>query len=568
MKILGLSCYNGHDSAACLVVDGQLVAFAEEERFNRVKHTRDYPKQAIDFCLKQGKVSFDDIDYVAHFWKPHLEVTGNLGHFFRYFPKTLSLLKSNPSHKGFVSNLIEVLSLRKTLSRQNGAGKKTRLIRIHHHRAHAASTFFLSPFEKAAILTLDSRGESTSGLLARGNGNRITPLKTLNAIDQSLGNLYATLTDYLGYEVNEGEGKVMGLAAYGTPALVEDFRKLVFFQPQGSFRFDMSYFNYHLQGQKSWYSGKLVELLGPPRHPEEKVEQRHADIAYGLQKLLEEIALHLARWLHEATGETNLCLAGGVALNCLMNRTLLDRGPFKRIFVQPAASDSGTAIGCAYHVYHTLLGRPRCFQMEHMYWGPEYTDSEIEKELQCRRIPYEKLDQPEKKAAQLLADGKIVGWFQGRMEGGPRALGNRSILGDPRRADMKDILNRRVKNRESFRPFAPSVLEEEMASFFDTPELLPFMTVIANIHPEKRSLIPAVTHVDGTARVQSVSKKTNPRYWNLIHEFQNITGIPVVLNTSFNEKEPIVCNPSQAIECFQRTHMDALIMGSCYLQHK
>lgn len=565
MYILGINCYNAHDSAACIIRDGQLIAFAEEERFNRQKHTNVYPYNAVEYCLNKSNVSRSEKIIVGFYWQPISEIAGNFLHVVKYFPRSLNLLRANEAKKGFANNLFLQLRLPSHIKKIHNL-KDIEFNYIEHHLAHAASTFFLSGFEDAAILTLDSRGESSSGILAQGKGIRIRRLSQLNAITQSLGNLYATFTDFLGFKVNNDEWKVMGLSAYGGPAYNAAFEKIIRLMPHGRFELDMAYFLYYIYGQKRWYSQKCRELFGEPRELDSPLEKRHEDIAFGLQYVLEKAALHIVAYLRAQVNSDNLCLAGGVALNCLMNAKILEQGGFKNLFIQPAAHDAGCSIGAAYYIYHILLRNKKRFKLEHIYLGPDFSNEEIEKILIAKRLNYRFCGDICGVAAKNISLGRILGWFQGSMEAGPRALGNRSILADPRRKEMKSILNMRVKHRESFRPFAPSVLEERYQEYFELKTVSPFMLFIAKVREEKRNEIPAVVHVDGTARVQTVSRLANPKFWEVIHNFERITGVPVVLNTSFNENEPIVCTPENAIECFLRTEMDTLCIGDFILE--
>jgi carbamoyltransferase len=438
---------------------------------------------------------------------------------------------------------------------------------VYHHLAHAASSFFLSPYHEAAVLVVDGLGELTSTSIGHGEGGKIRLLNE-QFFPHSLGLLYSLVTDYLGFEANSDEYKVMGLASYGKPAFYESFSNFVQLTADGMFRLNLEYFNPGFRGP-NYLGEKFYKTFGPVRQRGEAVTERHADIAASLQKCLEEAVFHIANHLHNLTGQKQLCLAGGVALNCSMNGKLIERTPFKQVFIQPAANDPGTAIGAAYYVYHQTLGHRRDFQMTHAYLGPEYSNEEIKKALDLAKQMYAFFEEPEllKYAAKLLAEGKIVGWFQGRMEWGPRALGNRSILADPTRSDMKDIINYYVKHREEFRPFAPAVVEERAKEFFEVSEPSPFMLFACRVKEEAKNKIPAVTHIDGTARVQTISRDVNARFYNLIVEFERLRGVPVLLNTSFNIMgEPIVCTPRDAVRCFAACGMDALVIGNFLLE--
>jgi carbamoyltransferase len=457
--------------------------------------------------------------------------------------------------------------------------------RIEHHVAHLASTYFVSPFDHAAVLSVDGLGDFASAMWATGEGNKLHPYG-VTTFPHSLGMYYTALTQYLGFWKFGDEYKVMGLGAYGTPRFLDEFRKIVRADSGMKLRLNLDYFTHQLQGpEMTWrdagttpvlgrlFSAYLEKRLGPTRKADEPVEQRHRDLAASMQAALEEVLLKHVSELAARTKEKSLCLAGGVAFNCVANGKMLDHTPFEKIYVQPAAGDAGLSVGAAFSVQHSILGRPRSFVMEHAGWGPSYSHAEIAEAVR-QRIPnsdgieIEEMDEDPlaQAAAREIADGRILGWYQGRAEWGPRALGNRSIVADPRRAEMKDILNERIKHREMFRPFAPSILEEATGEYFERTHPSPFMTFAYHVRPEKRSVIPAPTHVDGTARLQTVSRRTNPLYWKLIRAFGDLTGVPVVVNTSFNDNEPIVCKPEEAIDCFLRTRMDALVMGNLILR--
>lgn len=556
MNILGINCFS-HDTSACLLMDGEVVAFAEEERFNKEKHTRAFPDNAIDFCLREANTSINDLDYVGFPFKPGLD----------YWRGFIDFLKGIPfSSRRFAGQTYFDYSLiKKVIDFKKRYGYRNKILFVGHHEAHAASSFYVSPFDKAAILSIDRGGDYLSTLLARGEGNRIEVLKRIKN-PHSLGSLYTVVTAYLGFKPNSDEGKVMGLAPYGRPTHLQNFREIVGLNEGGEFKIDLSYFTYHIIGGYG-VSPKFLKLFGQAREPESEIHERHEDIAWALQKVTEEAALHLANHLHSITGEKNLCVAGGVGLNSVMNAAFLRESPFEHIFIQPAANDAGTSLGCALYIWHMLLGRERNYVMEHAYYGPEFSNDEIERTLENHGVPYSYVENPAKAGAELVARGKIVGWFQGRMEVGPRALGNRSILADPRDPNMKDILNRKVKHRESFRPFAPSVLEEYAEDYFDDYYPSPFMLLVLPIKGDRKGMIPAVCHVDGTGRLQTVTGKENPLYWKLINEFKKITSIPLVVNTSFNVRgQPIVMSPRDALECYLSTQLDCLIMGNYLLE--
>jgi len=555
LNILGINCFS-HDTSACLLKDGEVVAFAEEERFNREKHTKSFPDGAIEFCLKAGGIDIGDVDYVGFPFRPGLDFYRGFLHFLKYFPG---------SYKRFaLQGLIDLNLVGKVSYFKRKYGYKNKVVFVGHHESHAASAFFASPFSKAAILSIDRGGDFLSTLLAFGEGTGLRVLRTIPN-PHSLGEVYSAVTAYLGFKPNSDEGKVMGLAPYGRDTYLEDFRKLIRFEESGAFEVDLDFFPHHLVGR--WFSDKFVRKFGEPREPESEIDARHEDIAAAVQKITEETALSLANDLYEMTKSKNLCIAGGVGLNSVMNARLLKETPFEEIFIQPAANDAGTALGCALYICHVLLGNERNYRMEQVCYGPEFSNREIEEALRRRNISFERLENPARRGAELLVKGKIVGWFQGKMEVGPRALGNRSILADPRFPGMKDILNHKVKHREGFRPFAPSVLEEDAEEYFGDYYPSPFMLLVLPFKKDKRSVVPAVTHVDGTGRVQTVSWKVNSLYWRLIAEFKKITGLPVILNTSFNVRgQPIARSPEDALDCFLSTQLDCLIMGNYLLE--
>jgi carbamoyltransferase len=560
MAILGINCWL-HDSAACLIEDGQLVAAIEEERFSRDdKHTGSFPNRAIEHCIRTaGKDvqvthvafnfspvrAFDDSERAATLLVRPTRLTSENRKTYRHLQS---------GHKRYTRAVRQQL---------RALGKDTNYVvhRVGHHDAHAASTFFVSPHERAAVLTIDGRGEWATTSTYAGVGNRLERLTSIG-LPHSVGLLYAAVTNYLGFKRNSDEYKVMGLASYGDPKpFGAQLRRLL--RPAGPGRFEvaMEYFEHDrvlLDGPA------LGELLGGPRRVgESELEQRHMDIAAALQDVTEEIGVELARHLHEQTGSDAICLAGGVALNCVMNTRILRECGFKHLYVQPAAYDAGGALGAAFWVQHQELGQPRSFVMDRADWGPSFEDAKIEAILREGMLRYRKSADIARDTAELLADGKIVGWFQGRSEWGPRALGHRSILADPTRPDMQDHVNLRVKHREDFRPFAPSAAVEAFRTYFETDAEDPFMTTVVPVRPEHRAKLPAITHVDGTARVQTVDPVKNPLYHRLITEFARLRGVPIVLNTSFNVRgEPMVLTPMDALRCFFTTGIDHLAIGS------
>jgi len=572
MNILGINAYHGNASAA-LVQDGKLVAAVEEERFNRVKYAAGFPVAAIRYCLQEAGITLADVDHVAVPRNP----------WARLGTKLLYALRMPRFARERAKVLAQFVGIPEALAQAfdtDVKGLRAQFHRVEHHRAHLASTFFVSPFDQAALLSADGLGDFASTMWGSGEGSRMR-IQGAVAFPHSLGMYYTAITQYLGFWKFGDEFKVMGLAAYGQPSHLEEFRRIVLTNGSLGFRLGLEYFAHHREGaEMSWreadrtpvlgrlFSGYLEERLGAARPADAPLEQRHMDLAATLQARLEEVLFENLNALHRQTRQKNLCLAGGVAFNCLANGKIFDRTPFERVFVQPAAGDAGLAVGAACYVYHQLLGRPRDFVMKHSYWGPGYSAREIRAAIEASQLAgagVEIAELPEdqlvRAAAGRIAAGDILGWFSGRAEWGPRALGNRSILADPRSPDMKEILNARIKRREMFRPFAPSILAEHAAEYFEQSHPSPFMTFAYSVRPEKRSVLVAPTHVDGTGRLQTVEREANPRYWKLIREFGNLTGVPAVVNTSFNDNEPIVCRPQEAIDCFLRTRMDTLVLG-------
>ncbi len=566
--ILGLNAYHG-DASAALLRDGQIVAAVEEERFNRVKHAAGFPLLAIRYCLQREGIRITDVAHIGVSRVPnaHLinKLTFVLYNRLMFTQQGLERLRSVEKIRNLKTVLAESLGVQE-------ASLRMEFHNLEHHVAHMASAFLVSPFERAAVLSVDGFGDFCSTMLGNGSGTKIETIESV-LYPHSLGLFYTSMTQYLGFHKYGDEGKVMGLAPYGEPRYLDRMLKLVQPGGDGAFQLNLDYFTHHTRGvEMSWdegspyigrvYSDKCFQLFGPPRHPFEEITQHHRDLAASMQKCLEIYLFRILGRLHEYTGATNLCMAGGVAYNSVANGLIRSNTPFREIFIQPAAGDSGTALGVAFHIWNTLLGNPRTYLMTDAYLGPEYSDAEVEQALRSSGNAYTRCENIEEKAAELLAAGKIVGWFQGRMEFGPRALGNRSILADPRQPEMKDVMNRRIKHRESFRPFAPAVLEEYVDEYFEDSCPSAFMLMVFKVRPEKRALIPATEHVDYTGRLQSVSNSVNPRFWGLIEAFRRRTGIPLVLNTSFNENEPIVCSPHDALHCFSTTSMDALALGN------
>jgi carbamoyltransferase len=589
--ILGISAFY-HDSAAALVVDGKVVAAAQEERFTRIKHDYNFPSRAIDFCLDQAGLKPADLDWVGFYDKPLLKFERLLETYLAYAPSGFrSFLMAMPLW------MREKLFLPRVMSQGLGGHYKKRFVFVEHHESHAASAFFPSPFEEAAILTLDGVGEWATASYGIGRGNRIQLTHQLS-FPHSIGLLYSAFTYYTGFKVNSGEYKVMGLAPYGKPKYVDlIYDKLMDLKPDGSFRLDMDYFNY-CQGL-TMTSEKFHRLFGgPPREPESQVTQREMDLAASVQVVTEEVMLRTARHLHQVTGSPNLCMAGGVALNCVGNGKILREGPFENIWIQPAAGDAGGALGVALFTHYQLLDNPRTASQpgsdlqSGSLLGPQFTDVEIERFLNSVGAKYTRYPDDDslcEAVAEHMANEKVIGWFAGRMEFGPRALGGRSILGDARSTEMQSTMNLKIKFRESFRPFAPSILHDRVSEYFDMrpDEDSPYMLLVAPVKEEKRlqlngeaeklegiellkvprSVVPSITHVDYSARVQTVDPARHGQYYRLIKRFEEKTGSPVVINTSFNVRgEPIVCTPSDAYRCFLATNMDVLVLEHCVLE--
>ena len=558
MNTLGISCFY-HDSSAALLSEGRILAAAQEERFSREKNTSAFPIQAINYCVQESKIPFHELEAVAYFEKPFLKFSRVLIDHLAEFPF---------SYKGFMRSMPKWLDQRLSIPMliEEEIGFTGDVYFIKHHLSHAASAFFPSGFEEAAILTVDGVGEWATMSRGLGSGNRID-LNDEIRYPHSLGLLYTTFTVFIGFDANGGEGKTMGLAAYGEPTYLTALRKIVLVRDDGSFFMDPAYFRYR-RGDVMW-SRKFEELFGPPRKHGEELTQRHRDLAASVQKLLEEVMILNARLLQRKTGVTKLCLAGGVALNCVTNHKILEETDFREIFIQPAAGDAGGALGAALYVQHALFDKPRVRQT-HAFLGPAFSDREIEKALLARRLKFTKCDESElcAEVAGALAGSQTVGWFEGRMEFGPRALGHRSILASPCDPKMKDHLNGQIKNRESFRPFAPLVPEARAGEYFDLRTPSPYMLLAPRVKSGQLGKIPAVTHADGTSRVQTVDEENHPRIMKLLREFEKLTGVPMLLNTSFNRKgEPVVCSPAHAVDCFVNTKLDLLVLGD-YLVRK
>ena len=589
MHILGISCFY-HDAAAVLLRDGQLVAAAEEERFSRKKHDYGFPLHAIHFCLEQAGIESGELDYVVFYEKPFVKFDRILMTAMATFPRSAAVFRES-----MISWFKDKLWIKRRIQ-DHLKTPSDKILFVDHHQSHAASAFFCSPFDEAATVTFDGVGEWATATIGHGraawaNGGR-NELRTISELrfPHSLGLFYSAFTAFLGFEVNDGEYKVMGMAPYGQPRYLDKVSELIRVEDDGSFWLDMRYFCFHHSVDRT-FNEKFEGLFGPPRDPKaefatsetdpdvpadgemSRQNQYYADVAASVQKVSEDIALRMVRQAHEKTGLKKLCLAGGVALNSVANGRIVQEGPFDEVFIQPAAGDSGGALGAALYAYHVLLGKRREFTMEHAYWGSSYGPDQIREALERAGLRYQMLEDDDRlidSAVDDLVAGRVIGWFQGRFEWGPRALGNRSILADPRRAEMKSIVNSKIKFREPFRPFAPAILEERAAEYFtfDATRQYPtrFMLLVLPIRQDHADRIPAVNHM-GTGRLQTVRSEWNPRYHEILKKFGQATGVPVVLNTSFNLRgEPIVTAPGHAIDTFLRSGLDALFMGNFRVQ--
>jgi carbamoyltransferase len=563
LRILGIVAKT-HDSGVAFVRDGVPELILEEERFNRSKKTKKFPKLSLAAGFRELGIGLDDIDALTTPWHLGLLRRSFASILLRHFPLSLSLAipRSHASQQNQIAALNYYLA--RDLRKHFGATRIPPIVNVPHHNAHAA-LFFASPFDDALVLVMDGYGDECSSSGYVGSGNRLERIWS-TGIMNSAGLVYTFVTEYLGFAGFGDEGKVMALAAYGEDTYVEKFRDVIRPTSDGGYAVNMDYFSYPSFGQLRPFKHKFIETFGPPRAPGGPLLDRHRDLAFALQTVTEEIVLHVVRALMKKSVTRNLCMVGGVALNCVANAKILEHTDVKRLWVPPCASDTGAPFGSALWHYHQDLGKPRTFELEHALYGTTYSDEEITRALKDAGLNYRRMSESSLlgQVAQDLADGKIVGWMQGRFEMGPRALGNRSILADPRRADMRDTLNDKVKKRESFRPFAPAVLLERAGEFFEIDQPDPFMTLAPRVRPDKRGVIPAAVHVDGTGRIQTVTRSSNPRYYGLIEAFGRLTGVPVLLNTSFNRHEPIVASPQDAIRCFLATKMDVLVLGDFY----
>ncbi|MDC3342212.1 carbamoyltransferase [Candidatus Pelagibacter sp.] len=573
MKIIGINAFHA-DSSACLIIDGKLISAVEEERFNRIKHWAGFPLESIKYCLRESNLNLSDIDHISI----------NIDPKANYFKKILFLIKHRPSLKLIFNRFKKKKkynSIREILNKEfNGSNFNGQINNIEHHYAHLSSAFHVSPFEESCILSVDGFGDFASTAWGYGKNNKI---KIDNKIHfpHSLGIFYQALTQFLGFKNYGDEYKIMGLAPYGKPTYVNQLRKILVTKPNGNFELNLDYFKFHKENfNYRWengkveiedlYTDKIKTLLGPERIQGEDLTNFHKDLAHSTQKIYEEAFLNILNNLYDKYQNDNLCIAGGCGMNSVANGKIRDNTKFKNIYVQAAAGDAGGAIGAAFATHYKISNKKRVFKMKHAYWGTSFNDNQIldclkknEKIIENQKCSFKlisKNNELNKIVANDISEGKVVGWFQGKMEWGPRALGNRSILGDPRRSDMKDILNLKIKRRESFRPFAPSILREHVSDWFENDDDVPFMMKVYQIKEDKRKNIPAVTHVDGSGRLQTVYQETNKKYYDLINEFYKLTNVPLVLNTSFNENEPIVSSPEEALSCFLRTKMDTLVM--------
>ncbi|MCA6364701.1 MAG: carbamoyl transferase [Bacteroidetes bacterium] len=575
MNILGFNCY-GHDSAAALIVDDKVVFAVEEERLNRKKHFGGVPEHAIRACLDHAGLQLADIDHVAFFWKPSISYAKIPVYLFKFWNKVPALMREQRSFSveenlGMLNYLRDMRRLPEKLKElfPESRPAKFKFHTLEHHLCHAASAYYCTPYEDAAILTLDGAGEWSTVLRAHAKGNTIQKLGTVDT-PYSLGAFYQAVSRHLGFKLIEGPGKLMGLASYGKhdSEVYEQMRKIVTLTDDGGFTFDMSWLSYHYT-RKTGVTKKFTDAFGPSKTEGRDWSEHELNVAAAAQHIVEDVILHMARVLKKQTGSDTLCMAGGVALNSVTNGLIAKEGLFKNIFVQPAAGDSGTALGAALYLNHGVFKRPRKWVMDTAFLGPSYDDARYEKAVKACGLPYEKMDDPYTFAAKKLAEGNILAWFQGRMEFGPRALGNRSILASPLVADMKAILNARVKFREGFRPFAAIVLEESCGTYFDSDFPNPYMLFVYNVRPEYLNKLPAITHVDNSVRIQTVNQTENPEMRRLLEAFQKETGYSVLVNTSFNIKgEPIVATPEDAVRSFAEADMDYLVIGNYVVRKK
>jgi carbamoyltransferase len=574
MNILGINAYHG-DSAAALIKDGKVLAAIEEERIRRIKHWAGFPSESIKFCLKDAGISIEEIDYITIGRNPS-------AHLLKKFGSSIKKLINPRFLKDRFSNINKVLSIKDELTNALNIDRnkiKAPIKLIEHHRSHLASAFFASPFEESAIISIDGFGDFSSCMFGIGRGNKIKVLESVT-YPHSLGIFYTAFTQFLGFPYYGDEYKVMGLAPYGKPIYIDKLQDVIIKTKDGKFRLNEKYFLHSTKGvAMTWentapfierlYSDYLIDKFGSPRNPKDPITEYHKDLAASVQKVCEDLIFHMLNYLQKLTGMKNLCIAGGVSQNSVANGKIKENTDFENVYIPPAGYDAGNAIGSALWVYHQELGKNDRYFINNSFFGAHYSDQEIEKILKDKKIDYycaKNEDELVEKTSEMLSNGAVIGWFQGRTEFGPRALGNRSVLTHPGRKDAKDLINSKIKRRESFRPFAPSILREYVNEYFEQEDDVFFMERVFKIRPEKRELIPAVTHVDGTGRLQTVHKDITPLYYKLIDKFRQKTGLPILLNTSFNENEPIVNSPIEALDCFLRTDMDALIMGKIIIE--
>ena len=575
MKIIGINAFNA-DSSACILIDGKLIAAVEEERFNRIKHWAGFPIESIKYCLKETNLTISDIDHISINIDPKANYSKKIFFLLKHRP-SLNLILRRLKKKKKYKSIGEIINLEFNKEKFNG-----KINNIEHHHAHLSSAFHVSPYNEACILSVDGFGDFASTAWGYGTNTDIN-IENKIYFPHSLGIFYQALTQFLGFKNYGDEYKIMGLAPYGKPKYVEKLRDMILIKNKGNFELNLDYFKFHKEDfHYRWedgkieiedlYTKKILDLLGPERVNDEPLNDFHRDIAHSTQKVYEEVFLNILNNLYDKYQNKNLCIAGGCGMNSVANGKIKNNTKFENIYIQAAAGDAGGAIGAAYATYFQNKNRERKFQMKHAYLGTSFSEIQIldclknnQEKIENQKCNYNKIsnnNELSKIVAKDISEGKVIGWFQGKMEWGPRALGNRSILGDPRRSDMKDILNLKIKRRESFRPFAPSILREHVSEWFENDDEVPFMMKVYQIKESKRSKIPAVTHIDGSGRLQTVYKETNEKYHDLINEFYKLTNIPILLNTSFNENEPIVSKPEEALDCFLRTKMDTLVMGN------
>ncbi len=575
MIFLGLNAYHA-DSSAAIFKDGVMIAATEEERFRRIKHWAGFPSEAIAFCLKEAGITLYEVDHICIGRDPKAKIWNKAKYVLKGLTKKNTLIFDR------LKNSEKVAKLEDEFAEHFGVDSKTikeKIVYVEHHRAHLASAFFASPFDEAAILSIDGSGDFTTTMLAVGRGNQIEVLDSLD-FPVSAGLFYTAFTQYLGFPHYGDEYKVMGLAPYGEPKYVAEIRKIIKFTDDGLFDWDESYFQNpnemklgyenHIPTVSTLFAKKMEEVFGPARQVGEELTQKHKDIATSVQRVCEELILHILNHLHKRTGLKNVCIAGGVAQNSVANGKIIENTAFEHLYIPSAGHDAGISMGSALYAYNHILKQPRAAAVYNAYTGNRFTNEEIEIYLQSRGIEYERLDDETlyNRITDKLIEPGVVGWFSGRAEFGPRALGGRSIIADPRNEKAKELLNLKIKRRESFRPFAPSILKEYVSEYFTKVEDVPFMEKVFPIKPDKYAVIPAVTHVDGTGRLQTVDKEVSPRYYALIDRFREKTGVPILLNTSFNENEPIVNTPAEALDCFLRTSMDMLVLENCIVERK